>query len=106
MCMKYKLKEYVKNEVFIGLKHGNCYSVGQINLWSVWVSMVFPTVQIGGVTSTSQRFVYPTLPHLKQFPPVDFTPSKVNTPTKKQFSHCNPVKTLFLAVFIVLVPLF
>ena len=83
MCMKYKLKEYVKNEVFIGLKHGNCYSVGQINLWCVWVSMVFPTVRIGGVTPTSQRFVYPTTPS----PPPETIPPSRFRPIKDEYPH-------------------
>ena len=35
MRKKYKLKEYVKNQDFIGLKYGNCYSVEKINLLCV-----------------------------------------------------------------------
>ena len=63
MRIKYKLKDYVKSQDFIGLKYGNCYSAEKINLLFVcvqgmegggggggglWVSMVFPTVGIGG----------------------------------------------------------
>ena len=37
MRIKYKLKDYVKSQDFIGLKYGNCYSAEKINLLFVCV---------------------------------------------------------------------
>ena len=85
MRIKYKLKDYVKSQDFIGLKYGNCYSAEKINLLFVCVQGMegegvwggglggrvvgeygFPYCRNRGLPLPAKDF-FISPPHLKQF---------------------------------------